>query len=112
MPEPARRPAPDGDPAELLARAQALVDAALARAGAGDWERVGALDREIHATLRVFAAQLSERDPRPFAAGLARLRDGHHELRRLAEAERDRLAEAHRRAARGRAGARAYEENT
>ncbi|MFO8003266.1 flagellar protein FliT [Thioalkalivibrio sp.] len=104
--------APRPDPASAcLNEAQALVDAALERAAAGDWERVADLDARCRVVMRRMMQHVADEDPGPLAEGLLRLRDAHHRLRLLAEAQRDSLVEARRRSALGRQGTRAYEDN-
>ena len=104
--------APRPDPAATcLDEAQALVDAALERAAAGDWERVAALDARCRDAIRRMMERIGAENPGPLSAGLLRLRDDHHRLRLLAEAQRDSLVEARRLSALGRQGTRAYEDN-
>jgi hypothetical protein len=104
--------APRADPASAcLDEAQALVDAALERAAAGDWERVADLDARCRAAMRRMMQCIAGKDPGALAEGLLRLRDDHHRLRLLAEAQRDSLVEARRLSALGRQGTRAYEDN-
>lgn len=95
-----------------LDRALALVDEALAQAESGEWERVAELDTRCREASRTITEQLRGSDPRSLLQGLRQLRDRHHRLLELAEAHRDRLAQARRDSRRGRQGARAYEDNT
>lgn len=98
-------------PAACLRAAQALVDEALACAEAGAWEQVADLDARCQRAIGEMMAVLGDVDPGPLAEGLVHLRETHHRLRRLAEAERDRLVEVRRQSSLGRVGTRAYEDN-
>ena len=96
---------------EMLARALAHVEAALAHARKDEWEHVAALDGQCRALVDVLTSDAGERDPAELADGLSRIRERYRELLALAEVHRDQLAESVRSSVHGRAGARAYEEN-
>ncbi len=98
-------------PAAYLRAAQALVDEALACAESGAWEQVADLDARCQRAIAEMMTVLGQTDPGPLADGLGQLRDAHHRLRCLAEAERDRLVDARRQSSLGRSGTRAYEDN-
>jgi hypothetical protein len=98
-------------PSASLEQALALLDEALVQAEAGCWERVAELDARCRDASQAVVQGIAGDDPGPLADGLKRLRDRHHRLLELAEAQRERLAEARRTSARGRRGARAYEDN-